>query len=321
MSNGQKKPTIVQHFVPQYYLKKFCFKIESNEKRNGKYFVYMYNKEKGKVIEKPISVKDIGQAKKFYDIPGKRLSYFDINPESTKPALFEDNCLNEIDGEGSTILNKILEILEAKVKISQRSNTKINNILNSGAKKDVLALMMYQLFRTRKFRKHYAEIIENIDFEFDNPEFNSVVKAAQDSIKNNLELHHLADFLLNEPRLLSYHAWLNEQIFLIGINNKKQPFITSDHPVMMSPKNDKYSTFKGIQLKGKGLEIYFPLSPKFIAIILEKTANQNLLDFEYSGLYFDLERVDSLNKLQFYQSDLHLYSSQDPSNLVKDWLR
>jgi hypothetical protein len=103
--------------------------------------------------------------------------------------------------------------------------------------------------------------------------------------------------------------------FKLVINKTKEPFITSDHPVVLynqflEPRK-KYGNNTGLACKG--LEIFLPISPRHLLIFFDpdvyKVENKSNVSVDITA---DAD-VKALNLLQCISADKNLYFNEEIS--------
>jgi hypothetical protein len=97
------------------------------------------------------------------------------------------------------------------------------------------------------------------------------------------------------------------------INRTKTPFITSDHPVVFYNQFfEKRRTWgSNTGLVSKGLQIFFPLSPKHYIIFYDKEMYKVGGFFHRPVSIKDSDNVNNLNGLQYLNSHKALYFNND----------
>ncbi|WP_135667218.1 DUF4238 domain-containing protein [Halorhabdus rudnickae] len=121
---------------------------------------------------------------------------------------------------------------------------------------------------------------------------------------------------LRENSIETAEIFLNKNWTLLE-NKTGTPFWTSDHPLCLHNQRD-FGPFRGdLGIENQGIEIYFPLSPKYMLGILDPE------DFEdiYAKMpVIDGGIVDNFNSLQVSQSNRQLFSAEDDFTLAEEML-
>ena len=303
-----KNITWRQHFVPQSYLKRFAY--ESFEKSNKTiHRIWVYDKKKVGTNPFLASIENIGYSKYFYDISKcENISTIVGNPVVLEQRDYvEKKLLDKIDDANAKLLDEIIQRIDDKILTYPENCFLIEeDIIDIKDKNDFSALICFQLMRTPKTRKHLLNGYKKIEESFP-----SNFKEELDFARKNLSFEHIYNFMFDEKFITEITYLLKDKIWLIGINKTEKAFFTSDHPVVIDDSiSDNECNFQGIKLIGNGLEIFFPITPKIIFMILDKDSNFNLINWDKKGVFLDLERVQKINLLQIEQSDNQIYSSQ-----------
>lgn len=84
----------------------------------------------------------------------------------------------------------------------------------------------------------------------------------------------------------TYVAVLTDHIWLIGNNDTKSPLYTSDNPLVSR------GHYGGTGLATVGIEIAFPLTPKYVLLLYERTAFQHRLGQDCQTITLNPDRVN-----------------------------
>jgi hypothetical protein len=97
------------------------------------------------------------------------------------------------------------------------------------------------------------------------------------------------------------------------INETKQPFITSDHPVVLYNQflEPRKTCGSNVGLASKGLEIFLPLSPKFTLILFDKDVYKVGTRNQTSVKVDSLDDITALNLLQCINANKNIYFNED----------
>jgi hypothetical protein len=279
-----------QHYVPQFYLRRFAAE-------NGELFVF--DKFTGKVFQS--NVKDVAQERYFYDFP-------------------EDIAGKDIDVQW---VEKTLASMESKFSavISQLLATKSKKIISRRQKQALSLFVPIQSLRTRDFRNESVELIEKATqamleaFSEHETDFNPDEYRVKFDEKLAPVWH--GEFMLNPATLNPLMAILNNHIWLIGLNQSKKPFYTSDNPIARNAHaSHPIKSMRG--LGSVGIEIAFPLTPNHILILCEKTAFKQYEKQDGKILPLKEENVTYYNDLQVTDSYRWIYSSINDFGLVQE---
>ena len=286
---GTKK----QHFVPQFYLKRFADTRE---------MIYVFDKlTKRSFLAK---VSDIANERYFYDFPingqDKNQDFpADVDAqielegldEATDPQLVE-KAFAGLESTYSPAFAELLEIIEKGCPLSQEQKPLLAHFITM------------QLLRTRETRNGIVELMETV--------LNTLAKeAVPEATKNyrialkkeHAPLEHASimfDPVLQDKMLY----WLLQHIWLIGRNETDSPLYTSDQPVIR--KSHRGPGYAGIG--SLGIEIVLPVTPKYALILCDRRDFHLMAHLDCTHTALDKENVIHYNSLQIFQSHRYLYS-------------
>lgn len=277
----------IEHYIPQCYLKFFT----SNKDKKQ---IFVYDKLTHNIFR--TNIKNIANEKYFYDL---------VQSETQKRNQNVEDFFSKLETYYNTILEATLRMIETKRKIT-------NNM------KDAMSLFIaFQLLRTRSQRRHIGELIDifNKTLLEETHKFSEEEKTVLYELEldeDYVKSQHI-DFIFNSDILNSYIKALDKHICIIGLNNTSTPLYTSDHPVVKKAhKKDKIHSYSGIS--SEGIEIAFPLTPKYILILKEKRFFRSLQNNNLKLILINNEDVTYYNSLQIFQSERQIYC---PSNNFK----
>lgn len=245
--------TIKQHYVPQFYLKKFC---NSNSK------LYVYDKEKQNYFK--ATPKDICFEKNLYE--------YEANNSllgGGKPILPNDieNIYADEEGKYSALLDTIINRMDKQ--INQNAL-----ILNS----DEVDLLID--FVANLIIRHPKSMDENLTLDNYNDFCDVLNESGAETIISGI---------FNLLKLGEYE-WLNKTIFkkyYLNSNNLEnnsfsiKPFIKNMSFVFLKTENSEFVTSNfpaRIEVSNENIfeSIYFPLSPKYaVNFFSSKTSDRN----------------------------------------------
>lgn len=240
-----------QHYVPQFYLKKFA-----RNTKPRKYIINCFDKTTGKKFTR--NIKDIAMEKYFYD--------------NQEPPIVE-NIFAYLESHSSIIYDKIIE------------EESIENLTDS--QRTIFSLFIFfQYSRTRGAREFFSQVAKLVYKHFEeNKNYPKINNFDPQILKKFLEDRGYSAQIniMFGPReekvnkILTIAEETSKLIFNldwnITKNNFKREFFTGDHPVIIyNPYSDeKIIKGYGIQaFKSPGVEIFFPLTPKLCLIIYDK---------------------------------------------------
>ncbi len=121
----------------------------------------------------------------------------------------------------------------------------------------------------------------------------------------NIALGH-AGILFPPDMLYSQVQVLRNHIWTVGVNEGAHPLYTSDAPVVMRAHSARPG---GIGLGSPGIEIAFPLTPRCLLVLWERTVFGNLISLDGTMHSLTPERVRYYNCLQTLRSYQYVCSS------------
>jgi hypothetical protein len=253
-----------QHFVPQFYLKQWA---NSNQQ------LFVYDKKQNKGFQANVS--NIASSRFFYDFPEIEENKKDEIREQLKKDGFEDSYIDTLFSE--QVLEKSFSDIEAIVSplITQKIK-KIDGVsaliekwiinyqtFNQQDKKIFAHYIALQLVRTDKQKKFQEDITNQF--------FDGMKRIYKNKTNGNLKIepdndYHEWQYLSNILLLtFKFSKILESYKWIIYRNFTDMPFYISDSPVT------RYGQLGNFGLKEKGVEIRFPLNPKYELIIYEPT--------------------------------------------------
>jgi hypothetical protein len=298
-----------QHFVPQFYLRKFA-------DSNSQLFVF------DKFTKQPFkaNVSNVASESRFYDFHQDIQKEFqekvargeaileedaEIIQKALDPQLVEKELAN-IEGDFVNVLDEMLETIDKTKGIDPEH------------KLITAYFMAVQILRTPEFRRTLIELQEQTMAMMLEKWYDQHVAENNLYIKFDeryASLEH-AQFLFS-PRLReSIFQTLSEHIWIVGINRTTQPLYTSDTPVVKKAHiKDPYKSYAG--LGSLGIEIAFPISPKYVLILCERTAFLHYGPRECGSLSLNLDNITHYNSLQVLQSYRQVYCSSQKFGLAE----
>jgi hypothetical protein len=265
-----------QHYVPRFYLERFAFEEEQ---------IHVFDKTSGRCF--PNNVKNVACEKYFYDIPDKYLW------EGAEFQLIERQ-LSRMEDRFAPCRDEILHIVAA------------GHTFGEQLKSEFAEFVILQLLRTKTFRERHLQmgrLIQGIVQA--NPDLASGFVTPDDRVS----LEHAAMMFSPDFSAPMREAILNH-IWIIGNSDTEKLFYTSDSPVVRrATVRDSLMGTDG--LASPGIQLYLPLTPKYILMLFERSVHKNLERLENSSFtYTDSRVITSLNMLQVYESYRQIYSNQ-----------
>lgn len=288
----QNKTKKKQHFVPKFYLKRFA----NDEDR-----LFVFDKFQKKSF--PSTINNIAEENFFYDLPeDENIKKVGIDPQ------FIENVLSEYEKKYAPFFLTLIARIE---------NKKIKNLFRPEHKAMMAQFLILQMTRTREYREMQNELAEevlNSRLKIEMPEYASVyrLKMNPDHVPMNQGLLMFdPEFQNGLAKILYNHIWL------VGINETDQPLYTSDHPVQIVPFGKK----GGAGLNSPGVKIIFPITPKYLLLIYEKSVHTHLIAKEGQRVVINQNDITAANLFQVSDSYRQVFCSQDSFSLVNKMLQ
>jgi len=125
--------------------------------------------------------------------------------------------------------------------------------------------------------------------------------------------------MLDTDILAALTATLQQHIWIVGVNETDLPFFTSDHPVVRIPHlKDAVLSLSG--LRSPGIEIAFPLGPKYILMLCERTVHNAAVNLDRKRLSMTRDNLTYYNSHQVRQSTRFVYSRTSSFDLRREML-
>src|SRR5260221_10561198 len=121
--------------------------------------------------------------------------------------------------------------------------------------------------------------------------------------------------VLDFDQMMSFAEILRHHIWYVGINNTPYPFWTSDNPVVRHAHN-KEPFRSNWGLASPGIEIAFPLTPKYVLIMAERSYFSHYAQLEGTAYLLRKENVTFYNSMQVNDSFQQIYSSKSDFSLA-----
>lgn len=313
-----------QHYVPQSYLKSW----DINKENNNKPKVFSYDIKQDKQFS--VNIEDTAMKKYFYDyekytneeieiIFNNIPKEFQISKEDflIKQGIEKLIFAEKVENISIQTIISIIKKLE-EVKTNPKENINKKSILSTTDKVILSYFISVQYIRTKEFREK-SQIL-----------FNEIIEDIKEHSKGTIDIEHIDD---NENKFIHlrdmfYHANYLQKILLkykwiLYRNFTKVPYMTSDNPIVK--KSNKKGIFNDYSIgsfgfESKGIEIRFPLSPKYELIIHEPSYLKKKHTKKFEKLHIidnDVENVIYSNMLLIKFSN-YLYSIENNFDVIKN---
>lgn len=220
----------IQHYVPQFILKNFCIDNTSQ--------VFVFDKKQKRIFK--TNIKNVAAENGFYD----------INIFDSKVSIEEG--MGELETTGSKVIKKILD------------NETLANITEyeKGILSYFIAAQFLRVKQKRITEMQLSDIVENQlrKMGVTPDEASGIYPKSIGDIK----MAHIANMGDN---ILEFGPYFNDKTWVLFKAPKDTQYYISDNPVTLKNEID-YSPRGNLGLLVTGIEIYFPLSSKFLLAML-----------------------------------------------------
>ncbi len=289
-----------QHLVPQSYLRRFA-------DERGRLFVY------DKVLRSRYSntVRNVAQENGFYDLPREA---FPPGAEGDAVNLQAvEDVLSIYEGQFAETCAGLIDDVEAKG-------------IGPEQKRVMALFIAIQLLRTREARDMIVEfwnkagqVITDVFAEARFPDAPPDLYPRFSLDKNTESLWH-TQFMLDENTLRAMSVTLLGHIWQIGVNDTDHSFYTSDHPVVKHAHlRHPLKSMAGIG--SPGIEVAFPLTPRYILTLAERTTFRSLEPQDGKALLLTADNVTWYNDLQVSGSYRQIFCPIDNFALAEEICR
>ena len=206
-----------------------------------------------------------------------------------------ENTLQHLETESAKIINSIID-KQALPQANSREHQMLLMFILVLSRRTVYAAEMVD-----ETVKKYKETVSSIDSNALSESERNVDLTLTDAVQESL------------GQVISLFPIVRDLCWKLIINETEQPFITSDHPVVLYNQFlEPRKTYGGnVGFASKGLEIFLPLSPKFTLILFDKdvyrVGNRNEI-----CIRVDLPAdIKALNLLQGINANKNIYFNED----------
>ena len=287
-----KKSEIVenQHYVPKLYLRNFC---------KHKDQIAVYIKSSGKSFF--TNIVNVANENYFYDNE-------EIDKSNQKKQFLE-KYFHPLEDRMKILLNNLL---------NQLKFGKFSNFTND-ERIDISMYLVYQYMRTKEQREMFGQLNQEL-IQMYADEF--IQSEGEDSTKYKVEVdgkYFHTRLLLDESMMDKITLSLYKKLWVILENNTEMPFLTSDHPVAKyGHLGNEIRSMSGFN--SKGVEISFPLSPKYLLSIIDEGYASFMHNLDDKIIQANEQNILHYNSLQIIHSYNQIYSNVNSFNLAKEIL-
>jgi Protein of unknown function (DUF4238) len=275
-----------EHYVPQCCLRRHT--------RDGK-TIFVFDKPKRKAF--PRNIDEVASEAGFYDLA----------PEFAKDFQVVEKWLCKIEGEATSAIDHLIDDLD---------NIHGFNHKDHALRAMIAMFLAIQHSRTALARQTQTQRRELIAEE---------LKAR--GIEVPAELLNVPDkrirfehcrLILDRRYIKKCAEVLFNHIWLIGQNETSQPLYISDAPITFYPHGEPANPFSGVGFMTKGVEIDFPLSPKYALMLCERSHFAQLhARFEGCITRLNEENVKFHNGLQVWSSRRQVFCIENKFDQVR----
>jgi hypothetical protein len=278
-----------QHYYPQSCLRRFA-------DDSGR--LYCCDKATGKVFRPGVA--NVASEQGFYDLPPQ----FAADPQVV------EREFTRLEGDARPLFDRLLADVEANGRFEAADPT---------WRRDVAAFVALQDCRTRSFRQGFEQMAAAITAALAARRGPAApADAAFDFNISALDLPGAhAEFMLTTSYLDQAAAALAGHIWFVAQNDTDQPLYTSDAPVVRHAHDSSWAG--GMGLASRGIEVVFPLTPRYALVMAERTFFPRLQHLDGESLPLSPAGVASYNGLQIMHSRRQVYCSEDKFDQVRDF--
>lgn len=191
-----------------------------------------------------------------------------------------------------------------------------HGVIYPATRPDTARFLAVQFFRTPETRLAIAQIRDRLIEALEDERLSLGLE------KRLAEMNRPGGAAVVQSRILRSGSSVEEitgillrHIWFIGINGTSAPLWTSDHPVVRR-SHVHHPILSHAGLASPGIEIGFPLSPKMVLTLAERTVHKNLESFDGESIKLRSEVVTTLNRQQAAQCYQHVYAPTNDFALI-----
>lgn len=284
----KKRRTETQHYMPQFYLRGFT-------NASGRMFCY------DKVADKshPTSTTAAAQEPYFYEIPPG--SFRDVNVP-----------VNTVE-KALSVVEKTWDPLHAAL-IKSADAGRISATLTV----EYAPFLAMQWMRTRTYRDTMREVTQKSmqSIADDLVEINFPgEKKPKVTVGEMAAMHSQKIFDQKDVERMSDD--LERHFWVVGVNNTKHLFYTSDHPVVRRGNQTQQGRHL-VGVRDPGIEFAFPLDSRHILLILERTHFADWRRYDNRGIVLSADQVRDYNAIQVMRSSQRVFCADDDFDLARE---
>lgn len=293
-----------QHYVPQFYLKKFSIGNKGNER------LWVFNKKE--LYLKKKKVKYTASKDFFYDFEKE---YFKEGEYDLKNKQWLEENYGTIENKTGKILKKIEEKVREKADKTTNSEIiefDIETEITIEEKLIISEFLSVQYIRTKSFREQISNTVKLLlekTISITTP--NKLLKKALEEKQIGLEFHenfekglHLQT-ILDQLKNKEIQKTIFSRVWVFQYNKTNKEYCTSDNPIII------------IGVYGVGVStadmLIFPITNKinlcmYLPGVLGESFSEEMLEKCYFQNELSEENIEELNLLQTYGCNIEVYS-------------
>ena len=275
-----------QHYVAQGYLSSWA---------NADEQLFAFDKYSQKSFLS--AVRNVASEKFFYDLP---LPATDVGGD---PQAIEKLLGQTVDADFPPTIIALLDGVTRHGRI------------DPSLKAPMGCFLAIQLMRTRSHRNQLTQLSESLLDELNRR--GATPNGALDPEKLRLDEKRAArvqaQFFLDPAAVTQFAAVLGAHIWMVGTCKTARTFYTSDNPVVRKAN----AGLSG--LASPGIQIAFPLTPKYILLLLERSFfSVQFAKYDLHAVNFTDRGVEDCNVMQVWGSHRQIYCQEDAFDLARD---
>ena len=275
-----------QHYVPQ------CCLLRHTQ--NGK-TIFVFDKPTRKAF--PRNIDEVASETGFYD----------LSPKFAKDFQIVEKWLGKIESEATSAIDYFINCLE---------KTDSFNSKDHPLRVTIATFIAIQHARTALARQTQTErrelLVEELKARGIEPPA-EMLNVPDERVK----FQHCR-LILDQGYLKQCAKIMFDHIWMVGQNDTIQPLYISDAPVTLYPHAKPANPFSGVGFITKGVEINFPISPKYVLMLCERSHFAQTHEHA-EGRVTDLddENVRFCNGLQVWNSRRQVYCIENKFEQVR----
>ena len=275
-----------QHYVSQCNLRRHT--------QNGK-TIFVFDKPTRKAF--PRNIDEIASESGFYD----------LSPEFAKDFQGVEKWLCKVEAEATSAIDHLITCLEKQHAFNHKDHA---------LRVMIATFLAIQHSRTALARQTQTERRELIVEELKARGIG--VPAELLNVPDNRVKFEHCRLILDQGYLKQCAKIMFDHIWLVGQNDTSQPLYISDAPVTFYPHAEPANPFSGVGFLTKGVEINFPITPKYVLMLCERSYFAPLYArFEGRITRLDDENVKFYNGLQVWNSRRQVYCIENRFEQVR----